>query len=117
MFRRALTVLLMLVISLQAHFAAAGVGMHGNGADLKHLTVHDDRVAHHHHEDGSVERDNSDASKQHLSQQSCPSFAVLIPSVAFPSYFSVARATAIPKPESWTEVVLDDLFRPPRTFG
>lgn len=117
MFRRALTVLLMFLISLQAYVAVAGVSMHGTEAGLQHLTDHDQRVAHHHHEDGSIERDNSDASMQHLSQHGCLAFAAIVPSAQLMAVFAIARAVVIPEPPPMAQTVLDDLFRPPRTFG
>lgn len=117
MFRRALTVLLIFVISLQSYVAVASVGMHGSETGLEHLMDHDKRVAHHHDQDGSVEHDNSDASKQHLTQHSCPAFAVIMSSMMLPCVSWITRAVAIPETPPLAQAALDDLFRPPRSFG
>lgn len=48
--------------------------------DAAHSVLHADGVAHHHHEDGSVHKDTSPKSKQHVQSDYCASVAGLPPS-------------------------------------
>ena len=48
--------------------------------DAAHSVLHADGVAHHHHEDGSVHKDTSPKSKQHVQSDCCGSVAGLPPS-------------------------------------
>lgn len=45
------------------------------GGDPAHAMLHADKVAHHHHEDGSVHKDTSGKSKQHVQNDGCTSAA------------------------------------------
>lgn len=118
MLRRYLALLLMLLVPLQAYSAVAGVGLHGSDADLQHLADHELGVAHHHHDDGSIQHDNSDESLQHLSQHAgYLSFAAIAHNVQLPVMPGCGSDLAYIEPPPIKQTVLDSLFRPPRTFG
>jgi len=118
MLRRYLALLLMLLVPLQAYSAVAGFALHGSDADLQHLADHEQGVAHHHHDDGSIQHDNSDESLQHLSQHAgCLSFAAIAANVQLLAMPVCARGVSYIKPPPIKQTVLDSLFRPPRSFG
>ena len=50
------------------------------GGDAAHSVLHAGGVAHHHHEDGSIQKDSSTKSKQHVQSDGCASVAGLPPS-------------------------------------
>lgn len=108
----------MLLVPLQAYSAVAGMWGHAGKADLQHLADHENGVAHHHDDDGSIQHDNSDESLQHLSQHAgCLSFAAIATNVQLPALPVCARGVSYIEPPPIKQTVLDDLFRPPRSFG
>ena len=95
--------------------ALGRVGSAVNGlADLGHATLHWQDKSHHHHEDGSLHLDDSNASVQHLLCDHVSATAVVVATVVhtFATLASDApgglRQVAVPAP------TLDGLFRPPR---
>lgn len=118
MLRRYLALLLMLLVPLQAYSAVAGFALYSSDANLQHLADHEQSVAHHHHDDGSIQHDNSDKSLQHLSQHAgCLSFAAITANVQIPAMPVCGRGVSYIEPPSIRQTVLDSLFRPPRSFG
>ncbi len=85
-------------------------------ADAAHAALHWKDVGHHHHADGSVHADASQASLQHValdgshivaSPLAAPSLSFALPLAGLPRYW----AEQLPHPYS------DPLHRPPRTLS
>ena len=113
-----------LVFVLVASICFQGVALAGQviardrGGDAAHSRLHVEGVAHHHHHDGSVHKDTSRKSKQHLQNDCCASVAGIPP--------SAIRALELPQPSRETPEVqprghdsafIEGLKRPPRTMA
>jgi hypothetical protein len=86
--------------------------------DAAHAALHADGVAHHHHEDGSVHKDASPKSKQHVQNDCCASVAGLPPS----GTSAVVALNPSPPPadiarEGHGTPFLEGLKRPPRELA
>lgn len=86
-------------------------------ADLGHAVLHWQHEAHHHHEDGSVHLDDSQAATFHVLSDQLTVTTALIPTVShhFPPSASEPpggiHGARVPEP------VLDGLLRPPRALA
>nr|WP_315396894.1 hypothetical protein [uncultured Duganella sp.] len=132
--KKALLILLMMVLPLQAFAAAERNLLHvlgggkGHGAEfvLKHMAEHADHVAHHHHDDdddddgdattgGAPHVDSSHKSLQHLAdyEQGCGMNILLFAPTAavFPDAVHIAP---IPRPDVVPDRTTIPLLRPPR---
>ena len=114
---RHIAIVLCLIAGLLAQgFALAGqvsaLGIEGGPA---HAALHLDSVAHHHEHDGSIHKDGSTESQQHLQSHCCVSFAGIPPStpeVARP--FSIADVAVSAVIRGHGSPFLEGLKRPPR---
>jgi hypothetical protein len=88
------------------------------GEGATHSVLHAGGVTHHHHEDGSVHKDTSPKSKQHVQNDGCASVAGLPPS---DSGAVVAMNPSQPPaaiiPEGHGSPFLEGLKRPPRALA
>lgn len=86
-------------------------------ADLEHAALHWQQEGHHHHEDGSVHLDDSQASTLHILGDQLTVTAALLPSSEqhFPP--SAAGQPGIPGDARVPDPFLDGLLRPPRTHS
>ena len=118
--RRAILAFVLAVSICFQGFALAGqVIARDRGGDAAHALLHAEAVPHHHHHhDGSIHKDQSKKSKQHVQNDCCASVA------GIPS--SAIRALELPQPSRETAEVLprghdsafiEGLKRPPRTIA
>lgn len=83
--------------------------------DAAHSMLHADGVAHHHHDDGSVHKDTSRKSKQHVQNDGCAGLAGIMPSVISAiAPLHLARAPADAVRRGHDSPFLEGLKRPPR---
>lgn len=126
--KKALLILLMLVLPLQAfaavernlvHVLGSGKG-HGPEFVLKHMAEHADHVPHHHHDDddandGAPHVDNSQKSMQHLAdyEQGC-SMNILFPALTAAVLPDAVYVAPILWPDVFSNRTTTPLLRPPR---
>lgn len=84
------------------------------GGDAAHAALHADRVAHHHHDDGSVHEDASTKSKHHVQQDGCPGVAAIPPSRVGVAALNPPQALASAAHDGHESPFLEGLKRPPR---
>jgi hypothetical protein len=113
--RRSAVLFVMLFAIFWQSVAMARVGSTVNAmADLEHATLHWQEEAHHHHEDGSYQLDDSKESVQHMvtDNLNAPLALAVASSHNFPRLGSAApdglHEQLVPHP------ALAGLFRPPR---
>ncbi|CAG1012708.1 hypothetical protein BURC_00238 [Burkholderiaceae bacterium] len=113
--RRTAVLLAMLIAILWQSLALARVGSTVNAlADPEHAALHWQDEGHHHHDDGSYQLDDSNASVQHVLSDHAGTTPALMVAAAyhFPSLESATprgvHETPVPDP------TLDRLLRPPR---
>lgn len=98
--RRILTILLMLCLPLQTLAMQCERVLAADMTMLAHVIEHDNRVLHHHGDDGSVHYDDSDESAKHVLDHSCsPQPAGMLPPMRMPvpvEFVSVAPPEAVP---------------------
>ena len=114
--RRAILVFLLTAsICFQGVALAKQVLAWDRGGDAAHAVLHADRMAHHHHEDGSVHKDTSRKSKQHVQSDGCASAAGIPPSRigAVAALNPVQPPTGIAR-DGHDAPFLEGLKRPPR---
>jgi hypothetical protein len=114
--RKTFTILLVLSSILWQTVATAGQGMlleHAEG--LAHAVLHWEKQGHHHHDDGSVDQDNSPESVQHILADAQLNTTGVLPALrgtALPGFGSCTRApgpdSALPPP------FLEATEQPPR---
>ena len=110
-----------LVFVLVASICFQGVALAGQviardrGGDAAHSMLHVEGVAHHHHHDGSVHKDTSKKSKQHVQNDCCASVAG-IPSSGIGAIAALnpAHAPADIARSGLDSPFLEGLKRPPR---
>lgn len=114
--RRAVLILgLILSIGFQAFALASGVSGWDRGGTAAHSVMHAEHVAHHHERDGTIHKDESKKSLQHVQNDCCVHGACVLPS-------GVPPLAALPEDRSGIEAVcaghdsafLEGLKRPPR---
>jgi hypothetical protein len=86
--------------------------------DAAHSVLHEGGVAHHHHEDGSVHKDTSPKSKQHVQNDCCSIVAGLPPSgtSAVPA-LNPSQPPADRAGNKHVAPFLEGLKRPPRALA
>ena len=86
--------------------------------DAAHAMLHADAVAHHHHEDGSVHKDTSRKSKQHVQSDGCASVAGIPPSrIGSFAALKPVRPPADIARGGHDSPFLEGLKRPPRNMA
>lgn len=117
--RRSLLLLLMMImLPWQAFSATAALLVYPGETGAVHAFSDEYAEAHHHHEDGSVHHDDSDASYQHLSEHASGNgayglfFASLSPPLALSGSASFNLREAFAGPP-----FLEGPHRPPRSLG
>lgn len=113
---RSAVILALLFAMLWQSVALARVGSTVNAlADLEHAALHWQDAAHHHHEDGSYQLDDSTDSVRHVLIDPVGTTAALLasPSSAFSPLGSTAPGS--PHVEPVPNPTFDGLLRPPRT--
>ena len=116
--KTACAVLLIASICFQGVALAKQVLAWERSGDAAHSVLHADGVAHHHDEDGSVHKDTSPKSKQHVQNEGCASVAGLPPS-------RTGALVAMDPPQPPADIAreghgtpfLEGLKRPPRKQG
>jgi hypothetical protein len=100
---RATTVLLLLALLWQSMASAAPAWTSLSTQGLEHAAMHWLQEGHHHHDDGSYERDDSSDSMRHVTADVSPPVLGLLS-----EGWSVTTANGSASP-----VLTEDLFRPP----
>ena len=114
--RRAILVFLLVASIGFQGIALAGQVVAREGGDAAHALLHAEAVPHHHDDhDGSIHKDQSKKSKQHVQDDCCASVAGILPSairtVPLPQ---PAREPAAAQPRGHDSPFLEGLKRPPR---
>lgn len=113
--RKAACVLVLIAsICLQGVALAKQVLAWDRSGDAAHSLLHADGVAHHHHEDGSVQKDMSSKSKQHVQSDGCASVAGIPPSRVGVAASNPPQAPAGIARDGHDSPFLEGLKRPPR---
>lgn len=87
----------------------------GQGGDAAHAAMHLDAVAHHHDDDGSIRKDTSKKSLEHLKADCCVQVAGLLPqAVAAVPGMPLDRSRAELRDDAYDPPFLEGLMRPPR---
>ena len=115
--RRAILVFVLVASICFQGMALAAQFVARQGGDAAHALLHAEAVPHHHHHhDGSIHKDQSKKSKQHVQNDCCASVAGIPPSairaVQLPQ---PARQTAAVQPRGHDSPFIEGLKRPPRT--
>ena len=118
--RRAILVFVLAVsICFQGVALAGQVIARDRDGDAAHAMLHAEAVPHHHHHhDGSIHKDQSKKSKQHVQNDCCASVAGIPPAAiraAQPP--QPARETAEAQPRGHDSPFIEGLKRPPRTMA
>jgi hypothetical protein len=113
--RRSLVVFVVLAAMLWQSVAMARPGSTVNVlADLEHAALHWQEEGHHHHDDGSVHVDDSQASKFHVLADHLTSATALPPAVSHHfAPIASSRPSGLHDPRV-PDRFLDGLLRPPR---
>ena len=69
--RRLICILLLMCLPLQSFAFQVGSSAAGTDMSFAHEILHDEKVQHHHDDDGSVHYDDSAESAQHIQDHSC----------------------------------------------
>lgn len=113
--RRSAVLLIMLLAMLWQAVTLAPAGSTVNVlADIKHAALHWHAEGHHHHDDGSIFLDSSQASTVHLLTDHLAVTTALLPAI---SHHFPPSATSQPRglhDARITDPFLDGLLRPPR---
>jgi hypothetical protein len=117
--RATLAFLLAASICFQGVALAGQVVARDRGGDAAHAMLHAEAVPHHHHRhDGSIHKDLSKKSKQHVQNDCCASVAGIPPSaIRAPQLLQPARQTAEAQPRGHDSAFIEGLKRPPRTMA
>ena len=118
--RRAILVFVLVAsICFQGVALAKQVIARDRGGDAAHSMLHAEAVPHHHHHrDGSIHKDSSKKSKQHVQNDSCASVAGIPPSaIRTPELPQPSRETAAAEPRGHDSAFIEGLKRPPRTMA
>lgn len=117
--RRAILVFLLVAsICFQGVALAKQVVAWDGSGDGAHPMLHAHGVAHHHHEDGSVHKDTSTKSKQHVQNDCCASIAGILPSRIDPvAALNPLQASAHGVRDGHDSPCLEGLKRPPRKLA
>lgn len=116
--RRLLLILLMIILPWQAIASTLSSLTHESDNIVMHMAEHDLGIAHHHHDDGSFHHDNSETSREHLSEHVCCPGAAMLVSLSID--VSVIFASLAPpefSPPFLAGPVLEGLRRPPRALA
>ena len=115
--RRAILVFaLALSICFQGPALAGQVVARDRGGDAAHALLHAEAVPHHHHQhDGSIHKDESKKSKQHVQDDHCAAVAFIAPSAPGTVEVQPAREIAQAQPRGHDSAFIEGLKRPPRT--
>jgi hypothetical protein len=114
--RRILVVFCLIAgLCLQGFALARQMSAFAQSGDAEHAAMHLDAVAHHHEGDGSIQRDSSKKSLEHLKADCCVQVAGLLPHVT-PSVpaLPLDRSRAEPRHDAHDSPFLEGLKRPPR---
>jgi len=91
-----------------------GQAMQAGDESLMHEVLHEERVSHHHEDDGTVHFDNSDESSQHIQDHSCsPQPAGLYFPVLLPAPTELIQLVSVDLVEFIPEPALRLPHRPP----
>ena len=114
--RRAFIVFVLIgSLCFQGVALAARVLAWNPGGDGAHSVLHVAGVAHHHHEDGSVHKDGSRKSKQHVQNDGCAGLAMMPARDASPAgAWAGCEDAAIAPSGGYDSPFLEGLKRPPR---
>ena len=117
--RRAVLVFVLAVsICFQGIALAGQVAARDRGGDAAHALLHAEAVPHHHHhKDGSIHKDQSKKSKQHLQNDYCAAVAFIPPSSPGTLKTQPARVIAEAQPRGHDSAFIEGLKRPPRTMA
>lgn len=118
--RKLMLIFLMLCLPLQMLAAAERAIGHLTSApdqvqaDMAHVVAHAEHVPHHHHADGKVHVDNSQASTKHLldCEKGC-AFGIVLPSSHHLTFDVLPQATPAFMSRFVPEVVTTPPLRPP----
>jgi hypothetical protein len=114
---RRLIVILGLIagICLQGFALAGQMTAFARDGDAVHAVLHADAVAHHHEGDGSIHKDGSKKSLDHLKADCCVQVAGVLPQ-GVPSVPEVPldRTRTETRPDAYDPPFLEGLMRPPR---
>ena len=113
--RAVLCLLLAISVGLQG-IAWAGQILGGDrNGDTAHSVLHADGVSHHHEHDGSVKKDTSQKSKQHVQSEGCASLAMIPPpDVGAVGTWVASSGRADTPSQGYDSPFLEGLKRPPR---
>lgn len=117
MLKAALVFLLTVSIGFQGVALGKQASVRDGGGDAAHSMLHADGVAHHHHDDGSVHKDSSTQSKQHVQHDGCAGVAAIPPSGIGVATLNAAQAPAWAAHDGHDTPFLEGLKRPPRNRG
>jgi len=120
---RAITRLCLLVLMiglglLHTFTIADRAGAFSSSVEMTHALLHWQGEAHHHHEDGSLAKDHSAQSTQHLNLDGCTSAVAILPpvlEVVAPILAASQPRCAIEQACPWR--TLDAPLRPPRSVA
>jgi len=112
-----------LVFLLAASICFQGVALAGQviardrSGDAAHAMLHAEAVPHHHHR-GSIHKDQSKESRQHVENDCCTSVAGIPPSaIRAPQMPQPERESAEAQPRGHDSAFIEGLKRPPRTMA
>ena len=109
------TVCLIAGLCLQGFALARQMTALAQGGDAAHAAMHLEAVAHHHGDDGSIQRDDSRKSLDHLKAECCVQVSGVLPQgVAAVPELPLDRSRAEMRAKAYDPPFLEGLMRPPR---
>jgi hypothetical protein len=115
MWRAILVFVLAVSICFQGFALAGPVAARDLGGDSAHAVLHAEGVPHHHQHDGSIHKDQSKKSKQHVQDDHCAAVAFIPSSAPITPEAQPARDISHAQPHGHDSAFLEGLKRPPRT--
>lgn len=114
MSRLVLVAILILLVPLHVYSASLRT-LHPLGNGVEHLIEHAKGLAHHHHDGGSIDYDDSVESSQHLSEQAhCSAMTFIVSHLQLPTVAHLTDVVDSRPPPAPVQAVPGSLFRPPR---
>src|SRR5262245_29755304 len=102
-------------LCLQGFALAGQMTALAKGGDAAHAALHMDGVAHHHEGDGSIQKDESKKSLDHLKSDCCFQVAGVLPQgAASVPQMPLDRSHAVLRADEYDPPFLEGLIRPPR---
>jgi hypothetical protein len=102
-------------LCLQGLAPAGEMAALGRDGDVAHAALHLEAVAHHHGEDGSIKKDDSKKSLEHLKADGFVQVGAVLPQgVADVAAMPLDSSRAEPRARAYDPPFLEGLMRPPR---